>query len=465
MINSEHQQLIEDNERLLEKVARLERAVEVSHAQQAESLVLLEGMSASLQASTVEQIYQSVFSTLKKQTPFDTALLLTPAMPGTLNVAATSNNVTMQQNIIVDPLLKSVLTGPAKAIIDIQLLNPDWLPTLTAPHHHSALIASFSYKSSVCLLMLFDINKGAYLRKDAQAINRITGLIEQTLDQVEKRFIELEAQQLRVESERVQGNLLRQEKMASLGQLAAGIAHEINNPISFIGSNLQLMQTQVKNLYLFHQNLSKQLAPSNQRLFTLMAETYPCDFLESDFNELFNDCREGVERVSHIVKSLKTYCQANDSNWQLNNVCEGFSLTLKMLENQLKYNCVISEYHADIPDSYCINSELNQVYLNLLLNAVQSMHGHGEIIIRSYAKNNTIFIEVQDNGMGIAPSKINQIFDPFYTTKEVGQGTGLGLSISHAIVKKHQGEIHVKSKVNHGSTFTIALPVLSLPPT
>ncbi|MBQ4851729.1 hypothetical protein [Pseudoalteromonas sp. MMG012] len=132
MINSEHQQLIEDNERLLEKVARLERAVEVSHAQQAESLVLLEGMSASLQASTVEQIYQSVFSTLKKQTPFDTALLLTPAMPGTLNVAATSNNVAMQQNIIVDPLLKSVLTGPAKAITAHSL-------------HHSAIKARSAY--------------------------------------------------------------------------------------------------------------------------------------------------------------------------------------------------------------------------------------------------------------------------------------------------------------------------------
>jgi signal transduction histidine kinase len=464
MTINNYQQLIEHNEHLIEKVARLERKVDNLRTQYTESQVLLEGMSASLQASTIEEIYQSVFATLNIQASFDAAFLLTPDIPGTLSVAAASTHQSVHQKISVDPLLKSVLTGTAKALVDIQLLQPAWLNTLDATEYHSALLASFSYKSSVCLLVMLRKSKGAYLRQDARSISRITGLVEQTLSQVENRFIELEAQQLRLESERVQNNLVQQEKMASLGQLAAGIAHEINNPISFIGSNLQLMQQQVTDLFRVQESLKDQLDPKALSVLTNLTNTYQCDLLESEFNELFADCHHGVERVTHIVKSLKAYCQKNDSSWHLSDVCEGIGLTLKILENQVKNTCQIIEEHSDTPQSYCINNELNQVYLNLLVNAVQSITDNGEILIRSYCQNQKIIIEIHDNGVGIAQNQLDRIFDPFYTTKDVGKGTGLGLSISQAIVKKHLGEIIVSSTVNQGTMFKVILPVLTSPP-
>lgn len=464
MTINDHQQLIEHNERLIEKVARLEREVDSLRTQHAESQVLLEGMSASLQASTIEEIYQSIFATLNIQASFDAAFLLTPDVPGTLIVAAASTHQSVHQKLSVDPLLKSVLTGSAKAIIDIQLLKPTWLNTLDATGYHSALLASFSYKSSVCLLIMLSESKGAYLRQDARAISRITGLVEQTLAQVENRFIELEAQQLRIESERVQNNLVQQEKMASLGQLSAGIAHEINNPISFIGSNLQLMQQQVADMFKVQESLKEHLDPKALSVLNNLTEQYQCDFLQDEFSELFADCNLGVERVSHIVKSLKAYCQNNDSNWHLSDVCEGIGLTLKILENQIKNTCRIVEEHTETPQSYCINNELNQVYLNLLVNAVQSITENGEILIRSYCQEQKIVIEIHDNGIGIAHSQLDRIFDPFYTTKDVGKGTGLGLSISQAIVKKHLGEITVSSTVNQGTLFKIVLPILASPP-
>ena len=144
--------------------------------------------------------------------------------------------------------------------------------------------------------------------------------------------------------------------MASLGQLAAGIAHEIYNPISFIGSNLQLMQEQVADLYAMQNELATKLVePHSQQLLAALQKQYDCEFLKQEFVELFADCKLGVDRVSHIVKSLKTYSQSNDSRWYLSDVCEGIGLTLKILKNQLPDKCEVIEHHTETPLSYCIN--------------------------------------------------------------------------------------------------------------
>jgi len=265
-----------------------------------------------------------------------------------------------------------------------------------------------------------------------------------------------------------QQQLLQSEKLASIGQLAAGVAHEINNPIGYIFSNFGTLETYIDNFL-------KMLAAYEQiQLDTVPAETsanisnvreqIELDYLKEDIHALMSESREGILRVRKIVQDLKDFSRVDASlEWQLANIHGGIDSTLNIVNNEVKYKAELVKAYGDIPDIECLPSQINQVILNLVVNAAHAMqNGMGKITIRTGTEGEHVWIEIEDNGAGIAKENLSRIFDPFFTTKPVGKGTGLGLSLSYGIVQKHHGEIKVISEPGVGTTFRVVLPIHQL---
>ncbi|MEB3245043.1 MAG: ATP-binding protein [Vampirovibrionales bacterium] len=290
---------------------------------------------------------------------------------------------------------------------------------------------------------------------------------------VQERTIELRKvnQQLAAElSERhkLEGQLVQSEKMASLGQLAAGVAHEINNPIGFVMSNLCTLSEYLqffKQLLGYYDTLdalqddAAQAAILRAKIEKFKAEE-DIGFILEDLDAILGESKEGVERIKEIVQNLKSFSRVDETEQREANINECLETTLKIVWNELKYKCQIEKHYQTLPLLTCHAGQLNQVFMNLLVNAAQAMPEQGVIRISTRADATFIYIEIQDNGRGISPETLPQIFDPFFTTKPVGSGTGLGLSIVYGIIQKHQGDIDVKSELGQGTTFLIKLPLV-----
>ncbi|WP_095051324.1 ATP-binding protein [Pseudomonas sp. Irchel s3b2] len=267
------------------------------------------------------------------------------------------------------------------------------------------------------------------------------------------------------ERKQLESQLVQSEKLASLGKLAAGVAHEINNPIGFISSNLGALDgyfKQLQNMLDAYREAESAISSSEviERLGQLR-ERVELDFLREDIPLLIKESKDGINRVGQIVKDLKDFSRV-DSNqeWQWTNLQQGIESTLNIVANELKYKADVVKEFQKLPDIECLPSQINQVIMNLIVNASQAMGPErGIITLRTGLEGETVSIEVADTGIGIEPDNLQKIFDPFYTTKPVGQGTGLGLSLSYGIVKKHRGDISVRSEVGVGSTFRVELPV------
>ena len=180
-----------------------------------------------------------------------------------------------------------------------------------------------------------------------------------------------------------------------------------------------------------------------------------------DLDHLIAECLDGAERVKKIVMELKSFSRLDESEQKQANLNEGMESTINIVWNELKFKAELKKEYGEIPTTLCNLGQLNQVFMNLLMNAAQAMEDFGVITVRTACDNGVIRVSVSDSGCGIPTDKLKRVFDPFYTTKEVGKGTGLGLSIVYDIVKKHNGEIHVESEIGKGTTFTITLPVVS----
>lgn len=266
--------------------------------------------------------------------------------------------------------------------------------------------------------------------------------------------------------EDAQNQLLQSEKMAAIGQLAAGIAHEINNPIGFVNSNLQCLKehsVRLNELVSFFIKLVNKTSETRYKALSAdMLKRQNYAFVAEDLPELIEDSVQGIERVSEIVKNLKTFSHADSSEWQWANLREGIDNTIKIATNQLKYKAnLVCDYADDLPLVHCQPMQLNQVFLNLLVNASQAIDERGEIFVHitHVAKPKSVIVKIRDTGSGIESHHIKRIFEPFFTTKPVGKGTGLGLSLSYSIIKKHHGTISVTSELGKGSCFTITLPI------
>jgi len=266
---------------------------------------------------------------------------------------------------------------------------------------------------------------------------------------------------------RLQAKLLQQDKMASVGQLAAGVAHEINNPMGFIISNLGSLGKYVEKLTAYLDADEKVLSgcdPAVWEMVTQERQKYKIDRIRKDMPDLISESSDGAQRVRQIVQDLRSFSRVDGTEFGNADINEGLESTLSIACNELKYKATVIREYGRLPHVWCNMGQLNQVFLNILLNAVHAIVDQGEISIATLEEEGSVRISISDTGCGILPENMKRIFDPFFTTKDVGKGTGLGLAIAYDIVvNKHGGGIEVTSEVGRGTTFTIMLPVRNEP--
>lgn len=264
-----------------------------------------------------------------------------------------------------------------------------------------------------------------------------------------------------------QKRLIENEKMASLGLLSAGVAHEINNPVGYILSNISTLADylpKIDKTYLELRSLIRDIAPDNplyeRRLGIEQAiEERDIEYLRGDTQDLVRETREGANRVLDIVQGLKDFARSNDDVMTLSDINECLQSTLKLVNNELKYHCRIETNLAPLPQVVCSLSKLGQVFMNILINAGHAITEDGLITVTTHSDEERVYITIEDTGSGMSEATLAKIFVPFYTTKPKGQGTGLGLAISAGIVEEHGGTIHATSVPGSGTTFTIELPL------
>lgn len=255
-----------------------------------------------------------------------------------------------------------------------------------------------------------------------------------------------------------QSQLLQSEKMASVGVLAAGVAHEINNPLGFINSNLGCLKSYTANLLdlvASYESVCADLPDKMQQIAHFKARA-DLDMLRQDIPNLIDESLAGVARVAGIVQNLKYFSHVGESAWQFANINQELESALGLVAGDIGQGIAVIKDYGTLPEIECSPGELNQVFLNLLQNAIQAIVGAGEIRIRTRGAGDEIWIEIADTGVGIEPQNLERIFDPFFTTRPVGMG--LGLSLSYASIKNHHGRIEVQSEVGKGSVFRIFLP-------
>jgi signal transduction histidine kinase len=275
-----------------------------------------------------------------------------------------------------------------------------------------------------------------------------------------------------------QTHLLQSEKMASLGQLVAGVVHEITNPIGFVNSNLETSKNYLARIQAVQEKYDEMEAyleeAQDERLRFLLAQIREItmrnkiDSIIGDFVDLLDESLEGVQRVKKIVNDLKGFSHPGKNEMSDADINECLESTLNIMWNEFKYKATFVKLYGELPRVRCYAEQLNQVFMNILVNAARAIEGEGEIRIQTRCvyrdgssdnqKRRYVEVKISDTGSGIPKENLSKVFDPFFTTKEVGEGTGLGLSTSYSIVKKHNGRINVESQVGKGTTFTVLIP-------
>jgi len=253
------------------------------------------------------------------------------------------------------------------------------------------------------------------------------------------------------------------EKLASLGVLTAGIAHEINNPINFILATIDPLKNDFDNIinllnHYIKIKSSKEFDENLSKVEKLKNDTNLEDIMQ-EVNKIINNIKEGAERTANIVKDLKTFARLDEDAMKKSDIQAGLNSTLMLLMHKYGKRINIIKDYQLIPFVDCYPGKINQVFMNILANACEAMTDKGEIYVTTKQVDNNVEIHIKDTGPGIDPENISKIFEPFYTTKDVGHGTGLGLSISYGIINEHHGKIDVKSEVGVGTEFIITLPI------
>jgi two-component system NtrC family sensor kinase len=306
--------------------------------------------------------------------------------------------------------------------------------------------------------------------RDVTAESRLQAHYKQLLDnerrqkeilqeEVKKRTRELSDSLEELRATRVQ--LIQSEKMSSLGQLVAGIAHELNNPTNFIYGNMDFLEEHVKELLaLVDEVLALDLPPEARVQLAELVEKHDVEFVRTDLVKLVRAVRSGAERVATIIRDLRVFSHLGEADFKECDLNQGIETTLNLIASKAKGRVAIVRELGPLPLVTCNGAHVNQVVMNLVANAIDAIPQKGTVTVRTRAAaGDTIVVEVQDDGTGIEPKVIEKIFDPFFTTKEVGKGTGLGLSISFGIVKAHKGTLEVESEPGAGALFRLSIPV------
>jgi signal transduction histidine kinase len=291
------------------------------------------------------------------------------------------------------------------------------------------------------------------LNKNLEAmVGRRTEELENSHEALKKAYMELQ---------NTQEQLIQTEKMASLGQLVAGIAHEIKNPLNFIYGNTGFLADHIqklRQLLAVYEELSS-LSREDREKMERMKESLRYSFVMEDLKTLIDNFTEGARRINAIVSDLRTFSRMDTDVISEVDLHAALEMSLNLLRNQYKSRIEIHKDFGDIPKIYGYAGKLNQVFMNLLANAFHAVQDKGDVWIRTRARDGSVEVEIEDNGVGIPREHLKRIFEPFFTTKPVGQGTGLGLSISYGIIEQHHGKIHVTSAPQKGSVFTVRLPI------
>lgn len=287
-------------------------------------------------------------------------------------------------------------------------------------------------------------------------------LRKQAEDALLKKHEELEA--AHAELKQAQARVIQQEKMASIGQLAAGITHEINNPMSFITGNLGILKTYLesitKTIATQEEIAINHAPPEALEALQDLKKKMKIDYILKDVVHLIDQSLEGADRVRKIVSDLKTFSRMEEEAYMIEDINAALNSTINIVWNEIKYKAELVKEFGELPLTRCNISHLNQVFMNLLVNAAQAIEKWGKITVRTWTQGEDIYASVSDTGNGIPEENRKKIFEPFFTTKAAGKGTGLGLSISYDIVRRHNGDLTVESKVGEGTTFTVRIPIV-----
>ena len=261
---------------------------------------------------------------------------------------------------------------------------------------------------------------------------------------------------------RTQSQLIQSEKMASLGQLVAGVAHEINNPVNFIKSNIQPLKEYMsgfKKLILRIDQAKERLPEEDRLAYETIFEEEDIEYAIEDSDKLVSSFEDGSTRIAKIVADLRQYSRVDKEYRSPFDIHEAIESSLTLLHNRYKKHVTVHKEYGEIPKVVCSPGQMSQVFLNLLSNAEEAIEGDGNVWIRTYQEKDRVVIRILDDGKGISTERLSKVFDPFFTTKPVGKGTGLGLSIAYGIIEQHGGTITVESEERKGATFTVTLPI------
>jgi two-component system NtrC family sensor kinase len=276
---------------------------------------------------------------------------------------------------------------------------------------------------------------------------------------LERRNAELRESKSKLE--RLQAQIVQTEKMASLGQLAAGVAHELNNPAGYIFGNMEILQGCASGIQRLLDLYEDQSLTGEQRaMIEKLKEEIDYENTITELSSMISDCREGAERIRDVVQNLRIFSRLDEADYKKIDIHEGLESTIRFLSRYYSSGAIVlRRNYSDIPQVDCYAGQLNQVWMNLLANAAHAVRDGGEVNIFTELKEESVLVTIADTGCGISPEHLSRIFDPFFTTKPVGEGTGLGLSVTYGIIERHGGSIQVASTLGAGTSFKVTLPV------
>jgi two-component system NtrC family sensor kinase len=389
---------------------------------------------------------------------------LAPAARTALAIFTSHVRVVVHEHDQVDSLLDQISDAPTAAPLEqiSSFLASEQQQRVRQASRYRYLL--FAFAGALIALLLFAtmrlVRSHAIIKRGNLALTMANEHLEL---RVLQRTCELEDQI--AERKQLETRLIQSEKHASIGQLAAGVAHEINNPLGFVSSNLGMLEQYLNNLFdmlaIFDKARDSIQDPDVLQLVRSARARLQLDYLRDDIPQLMLQSKDGIERVSKIVQALKDFSHIDTARkWEMADLHAGINSSLQIIASTIRRVADVRKEFGQLPDVECLPSEINQVIMNLLVNASQAVGpGRGTITVRSGADAAWAWIEVEDNGCGIPAEVLPRIFDPFYTTKKIGEGTGLGLSLSYGIVRAHGGRIEVATAPGSGSRFRVLLPL------